>query len=179
MLPSIKNGYALLARIMEQNPSTSLAGLACRGADRHCGSDLGTRRETAMATNSTSRHWRNGTCMHFHNSRRVGNPFELRNENAISQRHFSERLASRNSGLLRRFSGAGLFQCHGHKNGCCRQFAVYQYDGPSDLQDTTIVWLDDTHLRIEYRADVDHYQHCTSQVADVTIICAPLAAGKN
>ncbi len=65
------------------------------------------------------------------------------------------------------------------KNGCCQQFAVYQYDGPSDSQDTTIVWLDDTHLRIEYRADVDHFQQCTSQVADVTIICAPLAAGKN
>jgi len=65
------------------------------------------------------------------------------------------------------------------KNGCCQHFAAYQYEGPSDLQSTTMVWLDETHLRIEYQADVGRYQQCKSRVADVTIICAPLTAGKN
>ena len=39
---------------------------------------------------------RNGTRTHFH-CRRDGNPIELRNENAMSHRYFSERVASRNS----------------------------------------------------------------------------------
>jgi len=64
------------------------------------------------------------------------------------------------------------------KNGGCQQFTAYEYEGPSDLQSTTMLWLDETHLRVEYRADPDRYQQCKSRVADVTITCAPLTAGK-
>ncbi len=65
------------------------------------------------------------------------------------------------------------------KNGCRQNFTAYEYDGPSDLQDTNVLWLDETHLRIDYRADPHRYQQCESRVADVTITCAPLTAGKN
>ncbi len=65
------------------------------------------------------------------------------------------------------------------KKGCCQHFTAYEYAGPSDLTSTTVVWVDDSHLRIEFRADPDRYQHCESHVADVTIICRPPTAGKN
>jgi hypothetical protein len=65
------------------------------------------------------------------------------------------------------------------KKSCCQHFTAYEYDGPSDLKSTTMVWVDDSHLQIEYPADPDRYQHCESRVADVTVICIPLTAGKN
>jgi hypothetical protein len=76
--------------------------------------------------------------------------------------------------LGRDFSGVTVT-----KNGCRQQFTAYEYEGPSDLRSTTMLWLDETHLRIEYRADPDRYQKCKSRVADVTITCAPPTAGKN
>ena len=65
------------------------------------------------------------------------------------------------------------------KKGCCQHFTAYEYAGPSDLEGTTAVWVDDSHLQIEYRADPHRYQHCENRVADVTIICIPSTAGKN
>jgi hypothetical protein len=65
------------------------------------------------------------------------------------------------------------------KNGCCQHFAAYEYAGPSNLQSTTMLWLDETHLQIEYRADPHRYQRCSGWVADVTITCVPFTAGNN
>jgi hypothetical protein len=44
------------------------------------------------------------------------------------------------------------------KRGCCQHFTAYEYQGPSDLQGTDIVWPDDLHLRIEYRPDPTRFQ---------------------
>ncbi len=60
------------------------------------------------------------------------------------------------------------------KKGCCEHFTAYRYDGPSELSGTTLLWLDDSHLQIQYRSDRNRYQLCETKVADVTIICAPL-----
>lgn len=65
------------------------------------------------------------------------------------------------------------------KRGCCQHFTAYEYAGPSDSQGTTVAWVDDAHLQIEYRADPNRYQHCESHVADVSIICVSPRAGKN
>jgi hypothetical protein len=60
------------------------------------------------------------------------------------------------------------------KKGCCKRFIAYEYAGPSDLASTTMSWLDDSHLQIQYYTDHDRYQQCDTRVADVTIICIPL-----
>jgi hypothetical protein len=62
------------------------------------------------------------------------------------------------------------------KNGFCKRFTAYEYDGPSDLTSTTLLWLDDSHLQIQYRADPNRYQHCETRVADIIIACTPLKA---
>lgn len=65
------------------------------------------------------------------------------------------------------------------KKGCCQHFTAYEYAGPSDLESTTVIWVDDSHLRIKYSLDPDRNQHCESHVTDVTVICEPSTAGKN
>ena len=65
------------------------------------------------------------------------------------------------------------------KKGCCQHFTAYEYDGPSDLDSTTLGWLDDSHLQIGYRPDPYRYQHCETRVADVIVACTSLSAGKN
>jgi hypothetical protein len=60
------------------------------------------------------------------------------------------------------------------KNGCCQHFTAYEYAGPSDLKGTDMVWLDDTHLKLEYRADSEHRQRCERQAADVQIVCSAI-----
>jgi hypothetical protein len=65
------------------------------------------------------------------------------------------------------------------RKGCCRHLTAYEYEGPADLQGTTLVWLDDSHLRIEYHSDSDRYQRCEARVGDITIICTPTAAENN
>jgi hypothetical protein len=61
------------------------------------------------------------------------------------------------------------------KRGCCQHFTAYEYDGPSDLQSTIMVWRDDSNLQIEYHRDSSRYQRCVTRVADVTITCTPHA----
>ena len=65
------------------------------------------------------------------------------------------------------------------KKGFCKHFTAYEYDGPSDLTSTTLIWLDDSHLQIQYRTDPSRYQHCETRVADITITCTPLKAETN
>ena len=65
------------------------------------------------------------------------------------------------------------------KKGCCQHFRAYTYAGPSDLDSTTVIWVDDSHLRIKYTLDPDRNQHCESHVTDVTVICEPSTAAKN
>jgi hypothetical protein len=56
-------------------------------------------------------------------------------------------------------------------SACCKHFTVYEYEGPSDLTGTAIVWLDDSHFQIQYHTDHDRYQHCETWVSDIIIIC--------
>jgi hypothetical protein len=63
--------------------------------------------------------------------------------------------------------------------GCCEHFTAYEYEGPSDMNGTTILWLDNSHLQIEYYTDHERYQHCEAKVADVTITCTPLMPREN
>jgi hypothetical protein len=65
------------------------------------------------------------------------------------------------------------------KKGFCKHFTAYKYDGPSDLTGTTLIWLDDSHLQIQYHADPSRYQHCETRAADITITCTPLKAETN
>ena len=62
------------------------------------------------------------------------------------------------------------------KSGFCKHFTAYEYDGPSNLRSTTLNWLDDAHLQIQYHADPNRYQHCETRVADINITCTPLKA---
>jgi hypothetical protein len=59
------------------------------------------------------------------------------------------------------------------KKGCCQHFTAYLYYGPSYLDGTSLIWLDDSHLEIGYRSDPDRRQYCENHVADVAIICHP------
>jgi hypothetical protein len=65
------------------------------------------------------------------------------------------------------------------RTGYCQHFIVYEYAGPSDLRSTVVSWLDESHLRIGYRADPNRPQHCHSRAADVTIICEPATPDTN
>jgi hypothetical protein len=56
-------------------------------------------------------------------------------------------------------------------NKCCKHFTVYVYEGPSGLTGTGMVWLDDSHVQIQYHTDHNRYQHCESLVAGITIFC--------
>ena len=60
------------------------------------------------------------------------------------------------------------------KTGCCQHFTAYEYHGPSDLEATKFIWLDDWHLQIQYFVDKDRRQHCEAKVSDVTVACMPL-----
>lgn len=62
---------------------------------------------------------------------------------------------------------------------CCQHFTAYVYDGPSNITGTTMTWLDDSHLQIQFRTDPDRYQRCNPKVADVIIICKPLPAASD
>ncbi len=64
------------------------------------------------------------------------------------------------------------------KTGRCRHFAVYDYEGPSSLAGTTMRWLDNSHLEVEYRADPNRYQECASKASGVRIVCVPMTAEK-
>lgn len=65
------------------------------------------------------------------------------------------------------------------KNGCCQHFTAYEYLGPSTLEGTEVTWVDDSHIRIQYRFDSARAQHCERHVADVVVICEPIGTGKN
>jgi hypothetical protein len=60
------------------------------------------------------------------------------------------------------------------RQDCCQRFTAYEYEGPSDLTGTSLLWLDESHLQIQYHADPNRYQRCKTRVADVVITCAPL-----
>jgi hypothetical protein len=56
--------------------------------------------------------------------------------------------------------------------GCCEHFTAYEYSGPSEINGTTVVWLDDSHLEITYDVDSQgRFQKCQAGVANVTVIC--------
>lgn len=57
--------------------------------------------------------------------------------------------------------------------GCCQHFRAYEYAGPSDINSTKMIWLDDSHLEIQYYLDPRRYQHCEKSIPSVTIICSP------
>jgi hypothetical protein len=59
------------------------------------------------------------------------------------------------------------------KKGCCQHFTAYLYYGPSYLDGTSLVWLDDTHLEIGYKSDPARRQYCENRAADVAVICHP------
>jgi hypothetical protein len=77
------------------------------------------------------------------------------------------------------FLGRDLSSVEVTKKGCCQHFTAYEYDGPSDLDSTTMVWLDDSHLQIGYRLDPYRYQRCETRVADIIVTCTSLSPGKN
>lgn len=55
---------------------------------------------------------------------------------------------------------------------CCEHFTAYEYAGPSDINGTTLKWLDDSHLEITYYADTaGRFQQCHTRVANVTVTC--------
>ena len=57
----------------------------------------------------------------------------------------------------------------------CKRITAYVYKGPSELTTTEVTWRDDSHLEIKYRLDHEHYQHCETQAADVSITCIPVS----
>jgi hypothetical protein len=65
------------------------------------------------------------------------------------------------------------------KAGSCKHFIAYEYEGPSDLTRTTVAWVDDWHLQIQYYADHERRQRCETRVADVVITCRPIEERKN
>lgn len=60
------------------------------------------------------------------------------------------------------------------KTGSCQHFTAYEYHGPSELEATKLVWLDDRHLQIQYFVDKHRPQHCEAQVTDVSVACIPV-----
>lgn len=58
--------------------------------------------------------------------------------------------------------------------GCCQHFKAYEYAGPSDVNSTKMIWLDDSHLEIQYYFDPRRFQKCEKSIPSVTIICAPV-----
>jgi hypothetical protein len=53
------------------------------------------------------------------------------------------------------------------------RFTAYEYAGPSDVNETTLTWRDDSHLEIGYYADPNRAQRCEAQVANVAVTCIP------
>lgn len=62
------------------------------------------------------------------------------------------------------------------KKGCCEHFTAYEYAGPSHITAASLVWADDSHLRIRYIFDPLRRQRCETHVADVDILCEPRSA---
>lgn len=77
------------------------------------------------------------------------------------------------------FLGRDFSRVQVTKTGCCEHFTAYEYAGPSDLRSTRVIWLDDSHLQIQYFADANRRQHCETRVADVLITCTALVVGQN
>lgn len=59
----------------------------------------------------------------------------------------------------------------------CKRLTAYTYEGPSNITDTAMTWVDDSHLQIKYQLDRDRYQRCETQIGDVKVTCIPLTAG--
>jgi hypothetical protein len=72
------------------------------------------------------------------------------------------------------FLGRDFSQVRIKSKSCCKHFTAYEYAGPSDITETKMTWIDDSHLQIEYYSDPERMQHCQKQVADVLIICKAL-----
>jgi hypothetical protein len=58
-------------------------------------------------------------------------------------------------------------------HGCCSRFLVYRYFGDGDdyVGPTSVRWVDDHHLTVEYVQDGTGTQRCESSVADIVVTC--------
>jgi hypothetical protein len=59
----------------------------------------------------------------------------------------------------------------------CKRLTAYTYEGPCNITGTAMTWVDDSHFQIKYELDRDRYQHCETQIGDVSVTCIPLTAG--
>lgn len=58
-------------------------------------------------------------------------------------------------------------------HGCCTRFIAYRYYGDGDdyTGPTSLNWVDDKHLRLEYVRDPSGIQECASKFGDIVVTC--------
>ena len=59
------------------------------------------------------------------------------------------------------------------QKGHCGHWAAFEYAAPVDVTSTTMLWLDDWHLQIQYHSDHVNSPNCQVHVADVIVTCIP------
>jgi hypothetical protein len=154
-------------------------GLACFSACGHSASNLGTSCQMAMAASRAAfNRWSGSFLRACNRLARIDVKF---GKSKASTSTVASPNGSHDAKLTYKagFLGRDFSMVEITKKGCCQHFRAYTYAGPSDLDSTTVIWVDDSHLRIKYTLDPDRNQHCESHVTDVTVICEPSTAGKN
>lgn len=60
--------------------------------------------------------------------------------------------------------------------GCCTRFIAYRYfgNGSDYAGQSSIKWIDNHRLRVEYVRDTSGTQDCASEVGGIVITCVPL-----
>jgi len=58
-------------------------------------------------------------------------------------------------------------------HGCCTRFIAYRYFGDGDdyTGPTSLKWVNDDHLRVEYVRDTSGTQECASTIGDIVVTC--------
>jgi hypothetical protein len=58
-------------------------------------------------------------------------------------------------------------------HGCCSRFIAYRYfgDGSDYAGQSSIKWIDNHHLKVEYVRDASGTQYCAASVGDIVITC--------